>query len=78
MLSWRGPVEGNVTQATIDEGRTTRERVEIHPTAERSLSCHQLIDGIGFGYEEFDASGDYRKRLAATASVERRATSSAQ
>lgn len=48
------------TQSTIDEGRTTRERFEIHSTAERCRGCHQAIDGIGFGFEEFDAIGASR------------------
>jgi hypothetical protein len=39
---------------------TTRQRFDNHLTAPFCASCHSIIDGIGYGFEEFDALGVYR------------------
>ncbi len=39
---------------------TTRERYEAHTQDPICASCHRLIDGIGFGFEHYDAVGRYR------------------
>lgn len=41
---------------------TTRQRYEAqHATVEPCGSCHRLFDPIGFGFEQFDEGGRYRK-----------------
>lgn len=41
-------------------GATTRERFKEHTANEFCASCHQRIDPVGFGFENFDAMGRYR------------------
>jgi hypothetical protein len=41
--------------------QTLRERLEIHRVAEQCVGCHQLMDPIGFAFENFDAIGAYRE-----------------
>jgi hypothetical protein len=40
---------------------TTRERFEEHVSNPFCASCHSRIDGVGFGFEEFDGIGAYRE-----------------
>lgn len=40
---------------------TTRERVILQTQAEMCMSCHNLINPLGFTLEHFDAVGRYRK-----------------
>lgn len=42
------------------EPTTLRERLEVHRQDELCRSCHQLMDPIGFGFEHFDALGQWR------------------
>lgn len=39
---------------------TTRERFAEHTKNPECAGCHQLIDGIGFGFESYDAIGAFR------------------
>ncbi len=39
-----------------------RERTELHRTNAVCANCHQLLDPIGFGLENFDAIGRWRDR----------------
>jgi hypothetical protein len=39
---------------------TTRQRLEQHRADPNCAACHQLMDPIGFGFENFDAVGRYR------------------
>jgi hypothetical protein len=39
---------------------TTRQRFSQHSTNPVCAACHDQIDGIGFGFEEFDGIGAYR------------------
>ena len=39
---------------------TTREQVEAHTSDPACASCHVKMDYIGFGFEHFDAIGQYR------------------
>ncbi len=39
---------------------TTRQRFGEHVSSAFCASCHTTIDGIGFGFEEFDGIGAYR------------------
>lgn len=41
---------------------TTRQRTELHRTNPVCANCHQLLDPIGFGLENFDGIGQWRTR----------------
>lgn len=43
-----------------DSGGTTREQFAEHSANPACASCHQLMDPIGFGFENFDGIGRYR------------------
>jgi len=43
-----------------EQGRTTRQRFDQHVASSFCATCHTQIDGIGFGFEAFDAVGAYR------------------
>lgn len=40
--------------------KTTRQRFAAHTANATCQSCHASIDGVGFGFEEFDPLGQYR------------------
>jgi hypothetical protein len=42
---------------TNKAGETTRQRFSAHATNSGCIGCHQIIDGIGFGFEAFDGVG---------------------
>lgn len=44
----------------VDPNATTRERFRQHSSDPSCYACHQYIDSVGFGFEEFDAVGRYR------------------
>lgn len=46
----------------VDATATTRERFRQHTDNPFCKSCHQFIDGVGFGFERFDAIGQARDR----------------
>jgi hypothetical protein len=41
-------------------GLTTRERFDEHLSSPFCHTCHESIDGVGYGFEEFDALGAFR------------------
>jgi len=41
---------------------TLRQRTELHRTNPTCASCHQVLDPIGFGLENFDAIGRWRDK----------------
>jgi hypothetical protein len=41
---------------------TLRQRTELHRTNAICANCHQMLDPIGFGLENFDAIGRWRER----------------
>jgi hypothetical protein len=43
-------------------GQTTRQKYEAHAKDARCRACHQLMDPLGFGLEEFDLLGRYRTK----------------
>lgn len=43
-----------------DPNATTRERFAEHTSNPACASCHSLIDGIGFGFENYDGLGAFR------------------
>jgi hypothetical protein len=52
----------NVDNAPPDPkpGATTRERFAAHETIASCAACHKSIDGIGMGFESYDAVGAFR------------------
>ncbi len=48
------------TVPEIDEDATTRERYEQHTADPSCYACHQYIDDVGFGFENFDPIGAWR------------------
>jgi cytochrome c553 len=44
----------------LHAGLTTRERVALQTKAEACMSCHSMINPLGFTLEHFDALGRYR------------------
>lgn len=44
----------------IDAAATTRERFAQHTASDFCKSCHQYIDGVGFGFERLDTIGRVR------------------
>jgi hypothetical protein len=45
---------------TVTPGVSTRARLTEHETLAQCSACHQLMDPIGFGFENFDAVGQFR------------------
>jgi len=45
----------------VDDNSTTRERFAQHTESESCANCHVLIDPIGFGFENYDATGRFRR-----------------
>lgn len=43
-----------------ESGSTTRERFAIHGKTAGCNACHQQIDGVGFGFENYDGVGAFR------------------
>jgi mono/diheme cytochrome c family protein len=52
------PTAGKVP--AVDPSATTRDRFSQHSKDPACASCHQYIDAVGFGFEHFDAIGQYR------------------
>jgi hypothetical protein len=46
--------------AEVTNARTTRDKFEQHTRDPFCQGCHERIDGIGFGLEDFDAIGTLR------------------
>jgi hypothetical protein len=44
----------------VDPNATTRERFREHTANPACHACHQYIDNVGFGFEKFDAIGQFR------------------
>jgi mono/diheme cytochrome c family protein len=55
------PPANAATVPQIDPNATTRERFAQHTADPTCKSCHQYIDDVGFGFEKFDAVGQYRE-----------------
>ncbi len=56
------PPPANVNNAppALSPDLTTRQRFAAHSQDPSCAGCHALIDGIGFGFERYDAVGGYR------------------
>lgn len=55
------------TPPSPDPNATTRERFEQHRADPACAACHDLIDGLGFGFEHYDGIGAWRERDGAGA-----------
>lgn len=54
------PTNANTTPPGLDPTLTTRERFAKHTSDPACKSCHQFIDGVGFGFERYDGVGAHR------------------
>ncbi len=54
------PKDVNITVPEPTVGSTARERFAEHSQNQACKGCHELMDGIGFGFENYDAVGRYR------------------
>lgn len=54
------PANVNNTPPEPDPNATTRQRFEQHRADPSCAGCHQLLDPIGVGFENYDAIGRYR------------------
>jgi hypothetical protein len=54
------PPEADITPPEPDPNASTRERFEQHRAEPACAGCHQLIDPLGFGFENYDGIGSYR------------------
>ncbi len=50
----------NAQPPTPDPRRSLREQYAMHASNEPCVSCHRLMDPIGFGFEFFDGVGRFR------------------
>lgn len=55
---------GQLDDKAGDRGKTLREELAEHRRNESCASCHDKIDPIGFGLENFDAIGRFRSEEA--------------
>jgi hypothetical protein len=53
-------VDTSLPEPAPGETQTLRQRLEVHREKPECRSCHQMMDPIGFAYENFDAIGSYR------------------
>jgi hypothetical protein len=44
----------------VTPGSSTRDRLKQHEVNQQCAACHQLLDPIGFGFENYDTLGRYR------------------
>jgi hypothetical protein len=49
-----------ITPPEVKPDATTRERFTEHSKNALCAGCHQLMDPVGFGFENYDAIGNYR------------------
>lgn len=54
------PDDVDDTPPDPDPNATTRERFAEHTSSPACAACHVLIDGLGFGFENYDAVGAFR------------------
>ena len=54
------PDDVDITPPPVDPNTTTRERYEQHRVDPACSGCHELMDPIGFGLENFDGTGRWR------------------
>jgi hypothetical protein len=56
------PPDANLAGVSMakEQGLTQRQALEIHRRDPKCFACHQLMDPIGLGLENYDAVGSYR------------------
>jgi hypothetical protein len=54
------PPNVNTIPPDPDPNATTRERFDVHTKDAACSGCHNLIDGVGFGFEAYDQLGRFR------------------
>ncbi len=54
------PPPGNIPAITTDPTLTVRERLMRHAANPPCSACHQLLDPVGLGLEQYDLIGRYR------------------
>src|SRR6185436_7298218 len=54
------PPEANAMPPQLDPKMTTKERFAAHRADPACATCHNLIDSLGFGFENYDAMGVWR------------------
>jgi hypothetical protein len=54
------PADIMIKAPDVDPNLSTRERFAAHRTQTLCNSCHQLMDPIGLGLENYDGAGHYR------------------
>lgn len=54
------PSNLDTSPPAADAEGTTREKYAVHSSLPECASCHDLIDPIGFGFENYDQLGRYR------------------
>jgi hypothetical protein len=54
------PVEVNAQPPALNPKMTTRERIAAHRANPSCAACHDIIDNVGLGFENYDALGVYR------------------
>ncbi len=57
-------VNTQVPEPTADRPLARRQRMQAHVENPTCASCHRLMDPIGFGLENYDASGRWRDKEA--------------
>jgi len=60
------PANVNNAPPAVMPGATTRERFAAHESDASCAACHKMIDGIGLGFEAYDAMGAFRTMDGAT------------
>ncbi|HET6284925.1 MAG TPA: DUF1592 domain-containing protein [Polyangia bacterium] len=54
------PKDANIVPPVTKPNQTRRQAMANHVTDPTCASCHMMMDPIGFGFENFDASGFWR------------------
>jgi hypothetical protein len=54
------PPDVIITAPEPGDGSTAKERFAAHSEAEACSGCHRLMDGIGFGFENYSSIGRYQ------------------
>ncbi|MCB9620978.1 MAG: DUF1592 domain-containing protein [Sandaracinus sp.] len=54
------PADLTITAPDPAPGLSTRERFAEHSSNPACVGCHRLLDGVGFGFEHYDAVGAWR------------------
>jgi len=53
---------GDVASIQNNIGKNTRDRYAQHSNDQSCVSCHELLDPIGFLWEKYDGSGKFREK----------------